>query len=454
MEDGNFLKKNEVYTVEIKDISNMGNGVSKINGIVVFVEQAIPKDILQIKIVKSKKTYAYGKIIKILSASPNRTKPICKAFKECGGCDIMHMTYESQLGYKIDQLIKSFESNGTSKEDLKNVLHEPSVLKNPYYYRNKVIIPISEGDIFPKIGFFKKNSHEIVDFIGCKIQKKENESIILTIKEEIKTQSLTIYCEKTHKGLLRNIFIRQGHVTKEIMVAIIVNSESYVLSKKFVSKIVKSSPNIKSVIVNYNNKKTNVALGTINNVMYGRDYIEDYVGNIKLKISLNSFYQINSELCNVLYNDILDIANFSKTETVLDVYCGIGTITLFLSKHVKRIIGLECVEESIKDAKINCELNFIKNAEFFCGLAEESIQRFNNYDVIVLDPPRKGLNKEVINAIINVLPKKIFYISCNPQTLARDINLLSHLYNIGFVKAYDFFAHSLHIETMVYLTKK
>lgn len=448
-----MIKKNQQYEVEIKDISHLGSGVAKINNFIVFIDMALPGDILKVLIVKVKKKYGYGKILEIITPSLLRVKSVCPVFKSCGGCNFLHMDYSSQLSFKQKQFVNLFENNGFNINHIKEVLQPIEHLNSPYNYRNKVIFPVGLRDYKIEIGFYKKNTHEIVDFINCHIQQKINQNILENIRKAMEVNGVKPYNEIEKTGIVRNIFIRQGHVSKEIMVALIINRNDYTFPSNFFSKLI-SIQNVESILVNYNTKNSNAVLGQKTELIYGKPYIKDYIGSIKYNISLHSFYQINSIMCEKLYTDIVKFADFNGHETVMDAYCGIGTISLFIAKFVKKIFAIEIVPQAITDGKENAKINNITNVDFICGKVENLVNNFNEIDIAIIDPPRKGVEKNVIKALLSLRPKKIFYISCNPKTLVRDLELLSPTYEINIIKTYDFFPHSLHIESLTVLWLK
>ena len=431
------VKKNEIYQTKISDLSHLGTGVAKINDYVVFVENVLPSDYCEIKIIKVGKKYGFGKLVQIIEPSPLRElnpERLCPVWDKCGGCSLLHMKYENQIEYKnID-----------------------SYNESPYHYRNKVTYPVRDIDGEIKIGFYKKNSHDIIESHSCIISQPVFLQIINFIKKIMLVYNITAYNEENHTGLLKNIFIRQGQNSKEIMIGLVFNHNKYTPPKDFINQVISNFPHVKSIMVNYNNKITNVALGKTNKVIYGKDYIIDTIGHIKFRISLNSFYQINSQQCQQLYDDIIDFAGFSGTEKVIDAYCGIGTIALYIAKHVDYVHGIEVVPQAIENAKENAKLNTIENTGFTCGAVEDVISVLidDSIDTVIVDPPRKGLEPVFIEAIKKIKPKKIMYVSCNPKTLERDIELLADKYNVVKTKLYDFFPNSLHIESLVMLTEE
>ncbi len=448
------LIKNKDYIVEINDIGENGEGIGKIDEFVVFVDGALPGEKVLIKLIKIKKSYGYGKLLEIIRKSDVRTEPVCNVFKRCGGCNLQHLVYLAQLDFKTKMVKDNLQRIGGFSDI--EVLDTVG-MKNPFNYRNKAQFPVGilNGDI--SFGFYAPRSHDIINISSCCIQNKVNEEIISVIRQFINKYNISVYNEESHKGIIRHIMTRVGFITKEIMVCIIINGERLPKANQIVNMLLKID-GISTVILNHNNKKTNVILGNKNSVLYGKGYIEDYIGEFKFTISPHSFFQINPIQTKVLYRTALDFAELSGNEIVIDAYCGIGTISLFISKKAKKVIGVEILPEAIYDAKKNAELNNINNTEFIVGKSEEVIPELYEKkgiqaDVLFLDPPRKGCDIKLINMILEVLPPKIIYISCNPSTLARDLKFLSDKYKVTKVQPVDMFCMSSHIETVVCLSR-
>lgn len=451
-----MLKKNDIHDIEILDLSSEGSGIGKINNFIVFVQGALAGDTCEVKIVKIKKTYAYGIILKIIKPSIFRVESKCSVFKKCGGCTLQHLEYREQLALK-QKIVKNCIERIAKIE---NVDIEPTIgMERPYYYRNKVQIPVGNLNGKIEMGFYARNSHNIVDFEHCLIQPTVNEEILNIIKNHMEKYNILAYSEQQNTGCVRHIFLRGGHVTKEIMVCMVVKGKnsSVITNKEELIRNLNKIPNMSSIILNYNNDKTNVIMGSEIETLYGRNYIVDYIDDIKFKISAKSFYQVNSIQTEKLYKSVLECLNPSKSDVVLDAYCGIGTISLFLARHVKKVYGVEIVEDAISDAVENAHINNIENTEFIVGRAEEIIpEKFkeNDIDMIVLDPPRKGCHEDLINAVLNIRPKKIVYVSCDPATLARDLRkLCEKSYSINQVMPFDFFPQTMHVESVVLMTE-
>lgn len=452
-----MLNKNDIHNIDIIDLSFQGSGVAKIDEFIIFIDGALPGDFCEIKILKVKKNYAFGKILNIIKPSTYRVGSKCPVFSKCGGCSLQHLEYSQQLIIKQ----KKVENCLRRIANLLEVDVKPCVgLKAPYHYRNKVQYPVREINNELKIGFYQKNSHNIVDFYSCFIQNPVNEEIINIIKSHMVKYNITAYNEENNTGVVRHIFIRVAHITKEIMVCIVVKGKNsnIIKNKSELIKSLNKIPNMVSIVLNYNNDKTNVIMGQKVDTLFGKQYIIDYIDNISFKISAKSFYQVNSVQTERLYKQIIKLLNIDNSKTVLDAYCGIGTISLFIAKYAKKVYGVEIVSEAIYDAIENAKINNVNNTEFILGKAEEVIpNRFDKetIDIVILDPPRKGCHEDLLNSVISINPEKIIYVSCEPSTLARDLKLLcQHKYNVTNVIPYDFFPQTMHVETLVLLTNK
>lgn len=450
------LEKNEYYTIKIDDIGSQGEGIGKIDGFTIFVENALPEDIVYIKIVKLKKNYGFGKLIKVIEPSNMRVLPKCDYFSQCGGCTLQHVDYFSQLKFKTKKVKDNIERiGGFENIDVLDAIG----MEHPYNYRNKSQYPIGIKDNKLKIGFYSLRSHNIIDLDNCLIQNDANKEIVLKIKEFINENNIEPYNEITHKGIIRHLFIRIGYITKEIMICIVVNGNKFLYENKLIEKL-KDIKNISSIILNFNSENTNVILGTNIKVIWGKPYINDFIENLKFNISPLSFYQINPIQTNILYNKVLEFLNLNGNEVVIDAYCGIGTISLFIAQKAKKVYGIEILKEAIDDANKNALLNNISNVEFITGKSEEIIPMlYKNYniipDVIVVDPPRKGCDESLLNVIDKIGPKKVIYISCDSATLARDLKILcKDNYAIKTIQPIDMFPQTFHIESVVEVYRK
>lgn len=446
------VKKNNDYIIDINDIDSQGEGIGKIDGFTVFVENAVLGDKLKIKIVKIKKSYCYGKLLEIIIPSSNRVSPKCIYYNKCGGCQLQNYNYKSQLEFKS----KKVENNLKYIAKIENIKVMPIIsMNNPWNYRNKAQFPVRMKDGKIQIGFYSSRTHNIVDINTCHIQSDFNSKVIEIIKNFMIDYKISPYDEINHKGLIRHIFTRIGLKTNQIMVCIIINGNNLPYEQELVQKL-KTINNITSIMLNYNTNKSNVIMGCNVKLLWGTPYIIDYIDDIKFMISPHSFFQVNPVQTEVLYKKVLDFAQLNGTEIIFDAYCGIGTISLFLAKKAKLVYGIEIVEEAIKDAKKNARLNSINNAIFYVGKSEQIIPKLYNTitpDIIIVDPPRKGCNIELIKCFIKMQPKKLIYISCEPSTLSRDLNILKNKYNIEKIQPVDLFPHSYHVECIVLMSR-
>ncbi len=451
-----MLKKNDEIIGKISGYSSGGEGVLRHEGFPVFVQGAIMGEEVRIKILKCLKNYAFGKICDIISPSSERVSPKCPISNKCGGCTLMHMSYEEQLRFKKIKVDDSMRKIG-SFSDLKICDTTPS----PYVlnYRNKVSVPLAKNDMGISWGFYAVHSHNVVSCNECFLHDEINNKIIETIIKYMECQGISPYCEETNSGTVRHIYIRKAPSSGEIMVSVVSRKPALKNEELLVRMLLEVSKDIKSIIINVNTHKTNVILGEKNRAIYGNEYIYDTLLDTKFKIHHNSFYQINSYTASLLYQKAISLLGDLEGKTVLDLYCGIGTISLIMAKEAKFVIGIEYVPEAIKDAFFNAEINNIQNAHFFAGDAAEEITKLHNEgikpDYIVLDPPRKGCDKEVLETVAALSPEKIVYVSCDCATLARDMKIFKeHEYYATEVYPFDMFPQTAHVECCVLLTRR
>lgn len=449
------IEKGEVYEVEIADIGTNGEGIGKIGGLTVFVENGVPGDKVKVIIETVKKNYSVGRIMDILVPSRHRVVPVCTYADTCGGCQIQQIDYKAQLKLKTDMVKAAISRIGKLKDVL---IHDTVGMDEPNYYRNKAQFPVSVADGKALIGFYKKGSHEIINIESCYIQHSINDYIISAIKAYMDQNKVDAYDEATGKGLIRHLITKVGFATGEIMV-MLVTAESKIPNKEhLIQLLIKEIPKV-NIIQNINRKKGNKILGDECITIYGKDRIVDYIGELQFLISPLSFFQVNPMQTKILYNKVLEFAELSGKETVCDIYCGIGTISLFLAQRAKKVYGVEVVEAAIEDAKENAAINNIHNVEFFTGEAEEVFPRLYKQglraDVVVVDPPRKGCDEKVLDTIVKLNPQRIVYVSCNPATLARDLKYLDENgYRTVEVQPVDMFPHTSHVECVVRLQRQ
>ncbi|HOM01468.1 MAG TPA: 23S rRNA (uracil(1939)-C(5))-methyltransferase RlmD [Acetivibrio sp.] len=451
-----MVKKNEVYTIDITGMTHEGQGVGRIDNFTVFVDGPIEGEKVEIKIIKVKTSYAIGKLLKVLEPSAARTEPFCPSYKRCGGCSLQHMNYEAGLKFKTDIVRENIRRIG-GLEGV--VVHDAIGMEQPLNYRNKAQYPVGRYKDGVRAGFYAKKTHEIIDCSTCGIQHSVSDRVRDIAREFIEENGISTYDEITGEGLVRHIMTRVGFKTGEVMVVLVINGRSIPGQKKLSEKLVKEIPEIKSIVLNVNTKKTNVILGDENIVVYGRETITDYIGDFKFNISPLSFFQVNPIQTEVLYNKALEYAQLTGKETVFDLYCGIGTISLFLSQKAKKVYGVEVVEAAINDAKENAKANRVENAEFIVGEAEKVIPemyaRGVRADVVVVDPPRKGCDEAVLRTLVDMKPERIVYVSCNPATLARDLKYLAEGgFEVREVQPVDMFPWTYHVETVCLMSRK
>ena len=445
------VKKNDELIVDIIDYGANGEGIAKINGYTIFVLGALKGEKCKIHILKVLKTHAFAKVIQIIEKSSKRVEPDCSTFNKCGGCDLRHIAYSETLKIKqekVQNLVNKMLKN-------KVKVNETVGMENPTFYRNKAIYPVTQDK---KVGIFAKRSHNIIPINECKIQTKISQEISKYILDNWKD---SIYEEETGKGLLRNIMVREGFKTDEIMLVLVQNGEKNVFetnSKLKIENVIKEFPKIKTIVINVNTEKTNVVLSRKNIIIYGDGTITDRLGDYEFKISPNSFYQVNPVQTEKLYNLAIEGAKLKKDDILCDLYCGIGTIGIFASKYVKKVYGVEIVEEAIKDAKQNAKINNVDNIEFIQGDVEVAFNKMLDNgvkpSVVIVDPPRKGLDSKTVQNLCNLKLDRLVYVSCNPATLMRDLQVLEDVYKIDSITPVDNFCYSSHIECVAVLEIK
>ena len=451
-----MLSKNKEYVVDIVDIGQGGVGIGKYEGFTVFVEGGLIQDKVKVRINKSKKNYAVGDIVKIIEKSPFRVERICSDdLKECGGCQIQELDYNKQLELKTNEVKQVISRIGK----LENVeIHETIGMKNPCRYRNKAQFPIQNINGETAIGFYKKKSHDVIPTDMCVIQHDINDKIIKIIKTYIQAYNVSLYNETTHTGVLRHLVTKVGFTTNEVMVVLVANGTNLPHLNELASVLKENIPGFKTLVLNINKAKTNVILGKENKVIYGNGKINDYIGDLVFEISPLSFFQVNPIQTEVLYNKALEYAELKENDTVFDIYCGRGTIYLFLAQKATKVYGIEIIEDAIKDAKINAKLNKLDNVEFYVGKAEEVVPKMysegKTADVVVVDPPRKGCDEKVLDTIVSMKPDRVVYVSCNPSTLARDLAYLNERgYKCVEIQPVDMFPHTMHVEAVAKLRR-
>ena len=467
------MKKNDTAAVKITDIGVNGEGIGKVDGYTLFIKDAVIGDTVEAKVMKAKKNYGYARLMKVLSPSPDRVTPRCEFARKCGGCQIQEMSYGRQLAFKGQKVRGNLERiGGFSKELLDRVMEPVLGMEEPFGYRNKAQFPFGtdkQGN--PVTGFYAGRTHDIIPNTDCALGAPVNREILETILGFMKKYQIPSYDEKTGNGLIRHVLIRCGSATGEIMVCLVVNGEEIPHADALIDRLAEM-PGMTSITLSPNTRRTNVIMGDRFKVLWGQGYITDYIGNIKYQISPLSFYQVNPVQTEKLYSLALEYADLKGGETVWDLYCGIGTISLFLAQKAGKVYGVEIIPQAVDDARKNAEINGIENAEFFVGKAEEVLPRWyrenegaeaglrgegsrTRADVIVVDPPRKGCDEALLDTIVKMQPEKVVYVSCDPATLARDLKVLCGKgYELEKVRAVDMFPMTVHVETVVLLSHK
>ena len=449
------VELNKIYEIEILNIGSSGEGVGRIENFTVFVENALPNEKILAKIIEVKKNYAVGKLEKILRESPERVAPFCKNYFRCGGCQLQHLSYNSQLVLKKKIIFDAIERIAK----LKNIeIFDTLGMENPLRYRNKMQFPVGKKNSEIVIGCYEKNSHKIIDADSCMIQREGNDKILQAVKKIANKFKIPAYDEDKHTGILRHVMGRIG-LDGEMM-AVLVTAKKILPDEKKIARAIRAElPKISSIQQNIQTYKNNVILGRETKILYGRENIKDKIGNLKFNISARSFFQVNTEQAEILYKTALNFAELSGREIIIDAYCGTGTISLFFAKRAYKVYGIEIVNSAINDAKKNARENKIKNAEFITGDAVKIIPKLFSEgvraDVVVVDPPRAGCDKKVLETFAAMNPAKIIYVSCNPATLARDLKILAELnYTTKKIQPVDMFPFTSHVEAVAQIIKK
>ena len=456
-------QKNDVLTVKIEDMGHDGEGIGKCEGYTLFVKDTVIGDLAEVKVIKAKKNYGYARLMRLIKPSEHRVEPICPVARPCGGCQLQMLDYAEQLRFKEKKIAENLQRIGGMTE----IPMEPIVgMETPFRYRNKAQFPIGQDKNGKRItGFYAGRTHQIMENRNCYLGVEQNEEILNRVLTWMEENRVPAYNEETGKGLVRHVLIRFGFTTKEIMVCLVVNGKKLPAEEKLIRSLTELK-GMTSISLSVNRERTNVIMGKEIHCLWGQSYITDYIGNVKYQISPLSFYQVNPAQTEKLYGLALEYAGLTGNETVWDLYCGIGTISLFLAQKAKKVYGVEIVPEAIADAKNNAKINQIENAEFFVGKSEEILPSYYNQyakdhpgeqahaDVIVVDPPRKGCEENLLHTMASMQPDRIVYVSCDSATLARDVKVLGELgYEVKKVRGVDQFPMTCHVETVVLLSK-
>ena len=453
-----MVEKDKEYIFNIEALGYEGEGIAKIEGYPVFIPGALIGEKVKVIITKVKKNFAYGNLLEILEESDKRRIPDCRSYNVCGGCTAQHLSYEEQLDFKFSRVKDCIRKIGGLDD---SIVKYPIGMENVYRYRNKVQFPVGMVNGKLSIGFFSEKSHEIIDMDTCLLQDEESEQIIAIIRKWMNDYSIMPAKNDGKffkKGLIRHIVVRKAFNTNEIMVILVTTNKEIPYIEKLIETLNSKNCAIRSIVQNINDKDTNLVMGEKCITLWGADYICDYIGKYKFNISPLSFFQVNPVQTEVLYNKALEYADLNGDEVVFDAYCGTGTISLFLSQKAKMVYGVEIIPQAIDNAKVNAEINNVKNAQFYVGKSEEIIPQLIKDgiipDVIVVDPPRKGCDSKLLDALGKAKPRRIVYVSCDPSTLARDLKYLeSHGYKTQEIHPVDMFPMTKHIENVAFLTK-
>ena len=447
------VKKGEIIELTIDDVAYGGDAVGRVEGFAIFVPGGLPGERVLAQIKEVKNSFARAEFLKVKEGSKNRQEAKCFVYEECGGCQLQHANYEAQLAYKKSMVEDALERIGGIEVEV----NSPIGMEYPYFYRNKAQFPVDKQDDEVVIGFYAAGSHEIIDTNNCKIQHPLINRVARKAKEAIKKYELSVYNEKEHTGLVRHLVVRVGVCTNQAMLVLVTKDKAVTHKKELADKLIEEIPELVSVYQNINPEKTNVVFGKETEKLAGEDYIIDYIGRVKYQISPRSFFQVNTLQAEELYEQVLKYADLSKEEVVIDAYCGLGSISLYLASKAKEIFGIEVIEEAVKMARKNAKLNRIENCLFKVGKVEELLPKMSanvDPDVVVVDPPRKGCSKEVLAAFTELDPKRIVYVSCDPTSLARDLDRLEELgYKTREVQPVDMFSQTYHIENVAWLEK-
>jgi 23S rRNA (uracil1939-C5)-methyltransferase len=450
------VREGGTYTLDIERMGAGGEGIGRIEGLAVFVEDAVPGDRVEAEITQVKRNYARGRLKKVVLQSAQRVQARCPMALECGGCQIQHMDYEWQLQHKRQKVEDHLKRIG----GLEGVLVRPVLgMEEPWRYRNKAQYPVGKGPQGIMTGFYARKTHDIIGIDDCIVQHDINSRVIKEVKEHMEAYGIKPYDETTGEGTIRHILTRVGFATGEVMVVIVAASRYFPGKEELVKRLKSSVPGAASIVLNINDERTNVILGQECITLWGRDHITEVIGGLKFRISPLSFFQVNPVQTLVLYTKVLEYAGLKGDETVIDVYCGTGSISLFLARKAAKVYGIEVVEAAVRDARANAAENGIENAKFMTGLAEKVMPQLYQEGVrphaVVLDPPRKGCEEALLHAVVSMQPEKVVYVSCNPATLARDLKYLDGRgYKAVEVQPVDMFPHTAHVEIVCLMSRK
>lgn len=441
-----MLKKNDEHIIEITGVGSQGEGVGKINDFAVFVPFAIQGEKIRVKLLKVLNNYAHGKLLQVISPSESRTVPSCPHFYKCGGCSLQHMTYEKELEFKQQKVADCLKRIGGIDTEILPIIGSDDNAG----YRNKGLFPVTnEG-----VGFYAPRSHRVIPVKCCEIQDEKSNIIVDVVKQFMGKFSISPYDESSHRGHIRYVYTRVAGFTGEVMVCIVTRTKELPYKNELVKMLQSANIGIVSIFQNINPKRTNVALGEKTILLWGKEAITDKIGDLLFKISPKSFYQVNAKQTKKLYDEVVKAGQFTGSERVFDLYCGIGTISLYIADFVKEVIGIEVVGEAVKDAVENARINNKDNVKFYHGAAEDLTKNLGKADVVIIDPPRKGCDKRLLQTLKDMSSEKIIYVSCNPATLARDLKIIQSFgYKTQYARPVDMFPRTAHVETVVLMSR-
>lgn len=449
------VKRGELRTISISGMGHSGEGVGRIDDFTVFVPGALPGETVETVIEEVKKTYARAKVVRVVSPSPERCQPLCSVYDQCGGCQLQHVNYRGQLDAKRQIVVDAVTRIGK----LHDVIVHPTLgAESPWHYRNKMQSPVGVSGTGIAVGCFAQGTHDIIDNTDCLIQHPANNQIATAVRQILCDLSVSVYDERQHTGVIRHVLGRVGTKSGEVMVVLVTATAELPKSEQIIKRLVAEIPGLVSIVHNVNDRRTNIILGERTTTIWGKDTITDSLDGLTFRISAKSFFQVNTEQAAVLYRQAVKYACLSGRETVLDLYCGTGTIALFLARHCKQVIGIEIVEPAIEDAKKNADYNGIANAEFLCGDAVEVMsplyEKGISADAVVIDPPRAGCERRVLEVIMAMRPARVVYVSCNPASLARDLAVLEEGdYKTKEIQPVDMFPQTFHVECVALIVK-
>ena len=453
------MNKNDIVTVEITDIGVSGEGIGHVDGYTLFIKDAVIGDVVEAKVMKAKKNYGYARLMKVITPSEYRVEPKCAFARRCGGCQIQEMSYDRQLVFKDQKIRGNLERiGGFTKEQIEAVMQPVVGMEHPFSYRNKAQFPFGtdkEGN--PITGFYAGRTHDIIANTDCALGVDQNREILEIILQYMRENKIKSYDEKTGKGLIRHALIRYGFKTKEIMVCLVVNGKKLPKAERLIEKLIQIE-GMTSITISPNTRRDNVIMGDSYEILWGQGYITDYIGNVKYQISPLSFYQVNPVQTELLYEKAIHEAHLTGKERIIDAYCGTGTIGIIAAKNAGEVIGVELNRDAIRDAVTNAKRNDIRNIRFYNDDAGkfmvEMAQKGEKADVVIMDPPRTGSDEAFLSSVVKLSPERVVYVSCGPETLARDLKYLTkHGYTVKRATPYDCFPYTEHIETVVLLCR-